>query len=381
MSNSIAQFLTFLRNQYVKNLSQGVPLRIVCGNESADLDSVASAIAYAYFSYAWKPTEPVVPIISIPHHDLKLRKDVEMVLEHIGVSDKSLFFLEDLQKWKMDHGLTIDGVLVDHNELQGPCKDLIDEVVGVIDHHEDQRIYYEQVKKTNGPYIVAPTGSCSSHVVNYWNGILGSSDQSQLTDALTLCMSAIMMDTSKLKHKVEDSDMQAYAICKSVLTNMNEDAYYKRMKAAKNDVDGFSLDEILRKDYKELVFPSRSADLRVGVPTVVRSFEWMREKFGDNGTTKLWHSFLLEHKLDFLVVLTIKKANEGLKRELAIMANSCDRAQQVEFLIQSLTPELQLSKTSVFSPGSLVIETCDQRMLSASRKQIVPLLKRTVAEL
>ncbi|AGO10372.1 AaceriABL083Wp [[Ashbya] aceris (nom. inval.)] len=381
MPQSISQFLAFLRNLYLKNLSQGARLRIVCGNESADLDSVASAIAYAYFSYVWKPTEPVVPIISIPRRDLKLRRDVEMVLEHIGVSDKSLFFLEDLQEMKTARGLKTACVLVDHNELQGPCTDLIDEVVGVIDHHEDQRTYYEEVKRANGPYIVQSTGSCSSHIVNYWNGILGPNLLPQLTDALTLCMSAIMMDTSKLQSKVEDPDRQAYAICKSVLTNMNEDAYYKRLKDAKNDVDGFSLDEILRKDYKEFLFPSRSGDVRVGVPTVVRSFEWMHEKFGNEGSIKSWHSFLREHKLDFLVVLTIKKANEGVKRELAIMAESQDRAQQVESLIEGLTPELQLSKTSVFSAGSLVLQTCDQKMLARSRKQIVPLLKRIFAEL
>lgn len=92
---NLQQFLKQLRTVEIPRLiKQSVStLNIVCGNESADFDSVACAISYAYFEHAKSAQNVYVPIINIPKEDLMMRRDIMFTLNKLDIS-QDLLFLE-----------------------------------------------------------------------------------------------------------------------------------------------------------------------------------------------------------------------------------------------------------------------------------------------
>ncbi len=52
---------------------------LVMGNEAADLDSMASAIAYAYLMAAKESDKTIVPVMPIPRADFKPRTEAVYV--------------------------------------------------------------------------------------------------------------------------------------------------------------------------------------------------------------------------------------------------------------------------------------------------------------
>ena len=182
---SLRIFLEQLKTSHLPRvLGSPSKLKIVYGNESADMDSVASAITYAYFNYVYDPTQLVIPIINIPRCDLPLRRDILFALDKISITEDLLYFNEDLNKFIQVHEAGIETVLVDHNDL--PKLDGIRTVVGVIDHHADLGLY-----KDASPRVIRPTGSCSSLVFNYWIGLIKG--WVRMKDAIPLSMAALVI--------------------------------------------------------------------------------------------------------------------------------------------------------------------------------------------
>lgn len=66
------------------------------GNESCDLDSVASALVLAYFLkehvYKDKLGHVVLPVLNLNSEELNLRTEVCYVLEEVGIGRDHLIF-------------------------------------------------------------------------------------------------------------------------------------------------------------------------------------------------------------------------------------------------------------------------------------------------
>lgn len=92
---SIKSYLTNLRQQ-LKSKSLNSPLTVVTGNQSADMDSVVSALTFAYFSNLHSK-QYIIPLINIPRRDLKLRRDIVTLLDYYSITEDLLFFVEDFQ--------------------------------------------------------------------------------------------------------------------------------------------------------------------------------------------------------------------------------------------------------------------------------------------
>ena len=79
----------------------------VVGNEAADLDSIACAIAFAFF----ERDQTWVPVVQARRDDLRLRRENLAVLERCGIEASSLCCLDELPTMSRDKHV----VLVDHN--------------------------------------------------------------------------------------------------------------------------------------------------------------------------------------------------------------------------------------------------------------------------
>ncbi|QLL32471.1 hypothetical protein HG536_0C06400 [Torulaspora globosa] len=372
MTKSIGSFLAHLRNTHSKQLPKSNVLKVVYGNQSADFDSVMSALAYAYCSYQRNPDDILVPIIGISRQELSLRRDVTRALARVNVEEDHLFFLEDMRLLKEKYHL-IKAVLVDHNQLEPGAKDYVDQVVGVIDHHKDAGLYPEVE-----PRIIRTAGSCSSLVINYWRKKVN--DPSVIKDAALLCLGAGIIDTSNFTHRVEDPDLQAFQFYRALFPEIDTDSLYKQIRYDKDDLDGMSIAEILKKDYKEFDFRALDGKhLKVGIASAVKPLSWFYQTFnGESTFQQECYEVQKQKNVDVFIVMTAWMNGSQFERELVILSPLQETCQAI---LAGISRKLDLEEktlTSFSAKSPMAFKAFQQRNISASRKQVAPYVKDAI---
>lgn len=382
MSLTIRSFLNLLKATPVTSPT----VRIVCGNESADLDSVASAISYAYFKFIEnsRDAQPFIPIINIPREDLKLRRDIVHVLKDININEDLLFFIDDMKKWKQENK-NIEAVLVDHNEVVNEAKKYINKVIGIIDHHKDMGLYMDA-----SPRIIQVCGSCTSLVYSHFiNDVLPQS-YTPMHDVTQLCLAAGLSDTTSFNHRVESPDLVCKELYGKFADDIDMEKYTKVIKNAKNDITGFTARDLLRKDYKQFVFTNNNksinnGELIMGISSIVKSMDWLYEEFGGASALKQdCVKYRIEKNVDILTIMTSFVEKGKFQRQIT-MIPSDETKTIAEEIITKVTDYLKLDNSNVNvlnNDGSNEkLQQFKQQNIDASRKQVAPYLGKAFEEL
>lgn len=332
---------------------------------STDLDSIASAVGYAYFASHLSQTTTnsatryrYVPLYQANREDLILRPENKEAFDRAGI-DPSLhvLWLDELDGQEAQlSGRGIKYALVDGNNLPARFsshQESTDEqaVVGIIDHHEDLGSF----KHAPIRWIQVPTGSCSSLVTEYFYHQLSASNVNLPKGLADFILSAIIIDTDNIKPapkgKAVEADISAAshlfplssfaAIQNTILTSSippspssketkvegtsPEDPrnflydWHQLLVHKKYDLSPLQGRDLLRRDYKE--YESEIKHVRYGLSSVPMALqEWLdRPEIGGK-----WENILIsmerwrsERNLDIVGVLTsyvrIKK-NGGTKK-------------------------------------------------------------------
>lgn len=366
MLKSVTSFLQYLREVYIKQLPAHCPVKVVYGNESADFDSVVSALAYAYCSFQKDPEEPLIPIVNIPKRELSLRRDIVRAMARSNLTEDLLFFSEDLRSLKERFG-PLTAVLVDHNALETGMRPYIGTITGVIDHHRDVGLYPDA-----SPRIIRTCGSCSSLVISYWQKLL---PVSVFKDIGLLCLGAGLIDTSNFTSKVEGPDEEALKLYEELFPDLDKKLFYKQIRRDKDDLSGLSVEEILRKDYKQFEIQDTEGEnkMLVGISSVVKPLSWFYEQCG--GEAAFRDECLktqTQRMVDLYVVMTSWVDNDEFKRELVVLSSAPKMCQElVDNISDALKLEDKMVKTeNVSSPH--YYKAFQQLNTSASRKQVAP---------
>ncbi|KAH9990241.1 hypothetical protein BJV74DRAFT_922084 [Russula compacta] len=350
------------------------------GNEAGDLDSLASAIAYAWYSTRHLG-QPTVPLLQTPREDISLRAENLYALEFGGVDPAHLLTRDELAP---DSPPAVKYALLDHNTLSG--RFAADEnacVVAIVDHHVDEGHHLDA-----SPRIVeVPTGSCSSLVARLiqkeW-----PEGMSRAVARLLLC--AVLSDTSGLKAggkaEVTDRQVATFLLEKAELASESHERPQEARELTqilairKSSVDLFSPRDLLRRDYKEYRFvPAWKAEgtILVGLASVATA----------------WIAWFKERGLDALGVLTSWKDEEkGEKkgkhrREMGwIIRNDKELKQHMwKGLEGSKELELERKEGAKYIVGmeeavgrDLKIRVYAQRNAQATRKVTAPLVKAII---
>ncbi|EEQ39382.1 hypothetical protein CLUG_03510 [Clavispora lusitaniae ATCC 42720] len=396
---SLKSFLQRLRSA-VKPCNVSNVIRLVTGNQSADMDSVVSAISYSFLHSQKFPNEqPFLPMVNIAREEMKLRRDIMLLLKSHSITEDDLFFLDDVSKLAESGSTKFEVVLVDHCNIQGELLHALHEqnriqVTGIIDHHADEEVF-----KDANPRLIQPNGSCTCLVFNYWYEQLGG--QVPL-ECVSLLLGPLLIDTSNMTQKVEQGDVEAFSRYEKLLQSTSvplettlavADAnsltsFYSVLKGAKKDLEGFSFYDILRKDYKQFVFTSVSGvRVAIGFSSIGKGMSWLTKKYPAQEISSSLDQMLANFHLDAMVMTTSftkKETNEHLRefsyysskpelKDLAKYATGLDLNQNIyNSEIVSVAAE-EINKNNLF-------QVFNQGNVNATRKQVVPIVKSIIEE-
>ena len=296
-------------------------------NLLTDLDSLASAVAYAWYA-THHLGQPTVPLLQTPRDDISLRAENLYALDFSGVDPSNLLTGDELST---NSAPAEKYALLDHNTLIGRFATYGRvRVVAIIDHHDDEKHHLDASPRI----IEVPTGSCSSLVARLikkeW-----PEGMSHAIARLLLC--AILIDTGGLKAggkaEVADREVAPFLLERAGLTGASVGtiidtqgvgevkALTKILEAKKDSVDHLAPRDLLRRDYKDYRFvPSWNTEgtLVVGLASVPRRVKVITggdEKGGQvlGATCATW---VQDKGLDMLGILTSWKDKGKHRREM-----------------------------------------------------------------
>ncbi|ERT03392.1 hypothetical protein HMPREF1624_01706 [Sporothrix schenckii ATCC 58251] len=423
---SLGAFLTAARSALTAPASQRPkPLTIVIGNESADLDSLCSAILLAYFRSHTPPHNASlhVPLCNLPRADLVLRPELQAALAGSsplpktasgsrpipsgqgGVPLDSLITLSELPD-----DLTADvteWLLVDHNALTGDLAARFQSsVAGCIDHHVDEGVVPAADDKGAFPRVIETCGSCASLVVDYardaWRQ-LAEQEPDQATDRVLarLALAPILVDTSNLKSatKTVETDRRSAAVAEGVLgvskggdkgpfstsydtdSHFDRTTYYEELSRLKNDISTFSYSDVLRKDYKQWRETTGSGgSLTVGFSTISQGLGYVLKNIGDRDALVAGlETHAKERNLDIAVIMTVQHDDGGFARQLLLWALNEPAVKAAKGFVEANSEKLDLKP---WGDGLLdgaeedgQWRACWTHRTEFSRKQMAPLLR------
>lgn len=387
----------------------------VVGNESADLDSITSALVYSYIKSshpdARRTNTVTIPVTNIPARDLALRPELTTLLSYANLRPSDLITLDDLPSLPSSQ---TSWTLVDHNALTGPLAKTYStrNIAACIDHHEDESF----VPKTATPRLITKAGSCSSlittHLHEPWvqlalfSSSIGAANGQQSYEVIDdthytstwdgqvalLALGAILIDTQNLQseHKVTPHDTKAVKLLEAFINmsprlspKYDRDAFYAQLDKAKSDISALSLTDILCKDYKAW----SDGGVNLGIASVVQGLTFMQEKAdaeagSKNSLVKACKTFAQERKLDLFAVMTAFTNPKGdFERELLLLVTEGGKGSEAaKKFVEKSTSELKLVELEHIAgkEDGCCIGIWRQDALEASRKQVAPLLREAM---
>lgn len=380
---SLSAFLANARAALTAPAAQRAnPLTFVVGNESADLDSLCSAVVYAYLRTTTPQNATLhIPLSNLPRADLALRPELTAALAHAHLQPSDLLTLDELPE-SLDPKST-RWLLVDHNALTGTLleRGFDSSVVGCVDHHVDEG----KVPLDTGaePRVIEKTGSCSSLVARYcreaWEGAARTETDAHVA---RLALAPVLIDTGNLEaeDRTTRTDVQAAEFLETFLRGSGyaRDAYFEEINEKKEDLAGMGLRDIFRKDYKQWQEPGGL----LGTSSVPRGLGYLLEDKAEGKPGFLVEEFqkwAVEKKLDVASIMTTLHEDGQFKRELLVWALHEGTVKAVEEFERVNKEELQLEpwgegKLDKVGDGQWR-RAWRQGNIVHSRKRIAPMLR------
>jgi len=260
------------------NNNNGKTTTIVLGNETADLDSMVSALFYSYLASltTTDKSHQYIPIINLRREDFRLKTDcIYPIINYfnsqnnkgekevdIETCSQKLIFRDDLSSSVLDSFQTLQVVLVDHNRLCYDFEELLSQkpytIESIIDHHVDEHKYQPTHLK-----IINMVGSTVSLITQLYQQESEKNkalfQQAPMDAALAkLFLAPILIDSVNLNrqyNRTTDIDEKSAEYLKNIIIKEESDfdtnTYYQLLKENKHRIEDLSIYDLIRKDFKK----------------------------------------------------------------------------------------------------------------------------------
>lgn len=284
--------------------------KVVIGNQSADLDSISSAISLSYYFFKKNSPVPYIPIINSNKKTLQTKKECMLMLDFLSIDLNDLIFINE---WNKDFIQEV--ILVDHNEIDDQEKslDFINLVTSVIDHHVDKQNFLD----VNPRIIDNSVGSNSTLISEMF-----FKEKIELGDEIiTLLLFPLLSDTNNLTVRAgqKDFEMFEYLTSQETATKIDPKELYKKIEDSKfqNDITE-STNIILKKDYKQYEMKNSNW----GMSSITFSvFDWLESDTDMKRFSEVCE-FINEKELYFFAILSCFKTKDGVfKRDMALFSS------------------------------------------------------------
>uniref|UniRef100_A0A8C2CAE1 Prune exopolyphosphatase n=1 Tax=Cyprinus carpio TaxID=7962 RepID=A0A8C2CAE1_CYPCA len=338
-------------------------LHVVMGNEACDMDSMVSAMTFAYFlSKSLDCKRMPVPVLNIPRAEFPLRSDSTFLLRESGLSQDCLLFRDEVDLHGLHKNKLLTLTLVDHNVLPRADTELEDAVVEVIDHHLLQR-----PTSPSCPITVEPVGSCATLVTER---IAQKAPEVLDQQVAQLLYATIILDCVNMAPeagKVTPKDSQYAVFLEKRFPKLPQrGALFQSLQNAKFDVSGLSTEQMLLKDMKA----ASGGDLKLAVSVIYMTLEAFLQR---RGLQQDLCDFCHNHNYNLVVAMTISFIdNKEPFRQLAVYSSSTVNREEIsEALEKAKNPSLDLKPMSSPYPD---VKAFIQGNTLASRKKVMPII-------
>lgn len=279
--------------------------RIVLGNQSADLDSIVSAISMSFYLTSVNKRD-FIPVINSTKEILKSKQECMYLFNYFSIDLDDLVFLSECKPKEI-----AEVVLVDHNELDEVEKamDISKLVTAVIDHHLDKQLF-----PGANPRIVETVGSNTSHI----GKLFQQQSETELSQSFaSMMLFPILSDTSNYTSRncQKDSEVGEYL---TNISGLDCNQIYKEIEEAKFNQSHLDTNTLLKLDYKQ--YESEGVPLKWGMSSVTLSInEFIHRQISPVGEIQ---AFMNEKGLYFFGMLSIYKKDGEFRRDLALFARS-----------------------------------------------------------
>jgi exopolyphosphatase len=334
---------------------------IIIGNQASDLDSMASAIVYAYLLAVRKKDKIIVPVMPIPRSDFKLRTEAVYVFDKARIELNNLVFLDEVD---LDRVMNQVGglVLVDHNKLSGFWDRFREKVSVILDHHKDEHLYPHAVKK-----VIEKVGSTATLVGEE----LVTLDPKLIDEPLALLLwGTILLDTVNLDPAAGRVTPKDEKIAQILMMHcpLEQEIYFKGIQDAKFDTADLNTFDLLRRDYKAF----KMGRINCGISSVLLPLIlWGKT---DRKLSLEFESYVKRQNLDLLFTMNAYMG-KAFNRDLAIYCKDADLHGKLVAYLQEkglgLIP-VRLKDQKPCLEGT--ISFYSQGNIGISRKKLSPLL-------
>lgn len=346
-------------------------LRLVVGNESCDLDSMACSLAWSHYLTCTGKAS-AVPVFQCRADELPLRTESVWLIQELGIPTAKLFYIGNLSVDKIAAaGSKVDLALVDHNAPTGVMADLVARVgtvVEIIDHHRDGR-------KWECPCTIEQVGSCATLVAER---LLSDSGYALDKTVATLLLGAILLDTvnlSSAEKRVTEKDSTMVQKLLPLVARQQEDFYCQLLDARLN-VSWLTTPQLLQRDFKKV----QCGHYVLGFCSIPCLVSDLAQREHLNGDCLQFSQLQGVHALLLLGAVFPK---EGPRRRQIglyqprdhVTGVSHDFAESISSVLES-QEVLNCEHISVPSFNGVVLE---QRNTLLSRKQILPMVSDFLA--
>ncbi|XP_065601598.1 protein prune homolog 2 isoform X6 [Cyrtonyx montezumae] len=326
-------------------------VHVVLGSKSCDLDSLISAVAYAYFLDKVSPPDVLcLPVLNIPRRDFSYFTETKFILEELNIPESFHIFRDEINLHQLNAEGKLSLTLTNSNMLTSEDKSLESAVVKVINPDEqcDGSLEFQASSSLVVKEILQEAPELITQQLAYLlRGSILFKCMSSEADRITEQQEKVL---SVLEEKFPDLPPREEIISVLQETQFNP--------------QGASLEEVMLKDLKEI----SDGEVKIAISTVHMTLEdcvLHRNLIGD------LKAFIYKYEFDVLVILANSLTDEEqTKRQIAVYSENLELGNQICCELEECqNPCLELDPVECGCDQILIyhqensLVTCDQIFL------------------